>query len=90
MSTPVSSFLDGSSSFLQLTRTTIKAWMSSNFKQAFEHLEKFAYTYNEHSSAFIFEWIFLILVGNIDNHKIRQPSTKLAALERLKYSCIML
>ena len=27
----LTSFLIGSSSFLQVTRTTIKAWMSSNF-----------------------------------------------------------
>ena len=31
MSTLVSSYLDGSSSFLQVTRTTINAWMSLNF-----------------------------------------------------------
>ena len=31
MTTLVHSFLDGSSSFLQITRPTIKAWMSLNF-----------------------------------------------------------
>ena len=31
MTTLVPLFLDGSSSFLQVTRTTIKAWMSLNF-----------------------------------------------------------
>ena len=31
MTTVVPSFLDGSSSFLQVTRTTIKAWMSLHF-----------------------------------------------------------
>ena len=31
MTTLVPSFLDGSSSFLQVTRTTIKAWMNLNF-----------------------------------------------------------
>ena len=31
MTTLVSSFLDGSSSFLQITRPTIKAWMGLNF-----------------------------------------------------------
>ena len=31
VSTLAPSFLIGSSSFLQVTRTTIKAWMSSNF-----------------------------------------------------------
>ena len=30
MTTLVPSFLDGSSSFLQITRPTIKAWMSLN------------------------------------------------------------
>ena len=33
VSTLVLSFLNGSSSFLQVTRTTIKAWMSLNFFQ---------------------------------------------------------
>ena len=33
VSTLVLSFLNGSSSFLQVTRTTIKAWMSLNFCQ---------------------------------------------------------
>ena len=31
VSTPVRSILDGSSSFLQITRTTITDWMSLNF-----------------------------------------------------------
>ena len=31
MTTLVPSFLDGSSSFVQITRSTIKAWMSLNF-----------------------------------------------------------
>ena len=31
MTTLVPSFLDGSSSFLQVTRTTMKAWMRLNF-----------------------------------------------------------
>ena len=31
MTTRVPSFLDGSSSFLQITRATIKAWMALNF-----------------------------------------------------------
>ena len=31
MTTQVPSFLNESSSFLQITRTTIKAWMSLNF-----------------------------------------------------------
>ena len=49
VSTPAPSFLIGSSSFLQVTRTTITAWMSSNFGRippltselvALEHLKK--------------------------------------------------
>ena len=49
VSTLVPSFLIGSSSFLQVTRTTIKAWMSLNFGgisplpaelAALEHLKK--------------------------------------------------
>ena len=51
------------------------------------------------SSTFIFEWIFLILAGNKDFQKVwmslifrhtHPPATELAALERLKYNCIML
>ena len=48
----------------------------------------------EHSSAFIFEWILFILVGNKDNHieawrslnfcQIEQLTTELAAFEGLK------
>ena len=54
MNTLAPSFLIGLSSFLQVTRTIIKAWMSLNFGQ------------------------------------IRQLTTELAALERLKNHCIML
>ena len=55
VSTIASSFLIGSSSFLQVTKTTIKACMSSNFNQigiltaelaALERLEKSPWTYN--------------------------------------------
>ena len=64
----------GSSSFLQETRTCIKAWMSLNFNQirtltmelpVLEHLKN-----REHSSHFIFAWIFFILAGNKDNFKV--------------------
>ena len=50
VATLATSFLIGSSSFLQVTRTTITSWMSSNFGQvrpqiaelaALERLEKF-------------------------------------------------
>ena len=52
VSTLAPSFLIGSSSFLQVTRTTIKAWMSSNLGRipqlnlelaALEHLKKTSY-----------------------------------------------
>ena len=33
MTTPVPSFLNGSTLFLQVTRTTTKSWMSLNFDQ---------------------------------------------------------
>ena len=55
VSTLVASFLNGSSSFLHVTRTTTKALMSSNVDQigrltaelaALEHLEKSLQTYN--------------------------------------------
>ena len=84
MATLATSFLIGSSSFLGITRTTIISRMSSNFGQvrpqiaelaALERLEKSPYTYNgkkccDHSSAFIFHWIFFILAGNKDNYNI--------------------
>ena len=49
MATLVSSFSNGSSSFLQITRSTIKSWMGLNFAKipsltselaALEHLKK--------------------------------------------------
>ena len=55
VSTPTPSVLIQSSSNLQVTRTGIKSWMSSNFNQietlpmelgALEHLKNFTYTYN--------------------------------------------
>ena len=70
------SFLIGSSSFLHVTRTTIKAWMSLNFGgispltaefAALERLKKDLLVCY-HSSAFVFDWIFFILAGNNDNY----------------------
>ena len=71
-------FLIGSSSFLQVRRTTIKSWTSSKFDQigpwttelaALERLEKSPWTYNGrnlvYSSTFIFNFI---LAGNEDMH----------------------
>ena len=73
--TPAASILIGSSSFLKVTKTYIKAWMSSNFGQipslsmqlaAFEHLKIIV------SSGFLcnFIQIFLLLAGNENSHKI--------------------
>ena len=79
MTTPFPSFLDGSSSFLQVMRTTIKAWMSLSFGQipslttelaALERLKKNNVYCCDHSSAFIFDWFFFILAGNEYSHKI--------------------
>ena len=51
----------------------------------------------EHSSAFNFVWIFIVLAGNQDNYKsldefkfcqIPSPATESAALEHLKNQCI--
>ena len=70
------SFLNGPSSFLQVTRTTIKAWMRLIFCQipssatelaAFESLKKRMYNVVSTLSAFIFNWIVIILAGN-KNH----------------------
>ena len=70
------SFFDGSSSLLQITRQTIQACMSLNFGKissltsalaALERL-KIIINYCDHSSAFIFDWIF-ILAGNKNTHK---------------------
>ena len=92
-------FLNGSFSFLQITRTTIKAGMSLNFGPtpplttelaALEHL-KIDVQSCDHSSAFIFDWIFFILAGNKDNHKSLEEfdfGSALAALECLEQSSL--
>ena len=76
MTTLVPSFSNGFSSFLQVTRTIIKAWMSfvkilslTTEQAALEHLEK-TMNNNNHSSAFIYDWIFFILAGYKYNHKV--------------------
>ena len=68
-------FLIGSSSFLQVTRTNIKAWMSLNFggisplTAELAALERLKKTYKLVStSAFVFVWIFFILAGNKGNY----------------------
>ena len=78
----VTSFLIGSSSFLEVTRTTIKSGMGSKFSKirqgsaelaSLERLEKSQDLYwekcCEHSIAIILGWIFFILAGNKTNHK---------------------
>ena len=71
-----------SSSFLQVTRTTIKARMSWTFHQIglpmtaeLAVLERLKIRIDlqlknccDPSSAYFFEWIFFILAGNKDNH----------------------
>ena len=72
MTTLVPSFLDGSSSFLQITRPTIKAWMGLNFGKipsltselAALSVRKINELCCDYSSSFIFDWIFFILAGN--------------------------
>ena len=75
MATLAPLFFSGSSSFLQVTRTTIISWMGSNFSQirpltvelaALECLKDHCI----HSSAFNFDRIFFILGSNKDIHNI--------------------
>ena len=61
--------------FLQVTRTYMKAWMSSNFNQIpppTPELSALARLKNccDHSSAYIFDWIFFIFSGNEDNQQV--------------------
>ena len=78
MTTLAPSFLIQLSSFLQVRRACIKAWMTSNFGQippptpelsALECL-KIDVRCCEHSSAFSFELIFFSLAVNKDNHTV--------------------
>ena len=78
VNTQAPSFLIGSSSFLQVRRTTIKAWTSSKFDQirpwtaelaALERLEKSPYTYNRTNLVSTLAPSFLIVSGgNEDMH----------------------
>ena len=78
MNTLAPSFLNQSSSFLQVTRTCMKALMSSNFGQIptpTPELSALARLKNcciccVQSSPFIFDQIFFILAGNKDIHNI--------------------
>ena len=75
MNTLALSFLIQSSSFLQVIRTCMKAWMSLNFGQIPPPTQELSALARlkidvlccEHSSAYIFDWIFFILSGNEDN-----------------------
>ena len=83
MSTLAPSFLIGSSSYLQVTRTSITSRTSSKFGQigprtaelaALERLEKSPYTYNGRNlvntlAPSFFESNILILAGNEDMHE---------------------
>ena len=69
MSTLAPSFLIGSSSYLQVTRTSIRSRTSSKFGQigprtaelaALERFEKFPYTYNGENDVITFSPLFLI------------------------------
>ena len=73
------SFLIGSSSFLQVTRTSTKSRICSKFGQirpwtaelaALERLNLQWEKWSDHSSAFIFDWKFFILACNKDNYKV--------------------
>ena len=73
--TLVPSYLIGSSTFLQVTRTTIKAWMRLNFggisplTAELAALERLKKTYKLVSTlAFHFDGISFILAGNKDNY----------------------
>ena len=79
MTTLVQSFLDGFSSFLQVTSPTIKAWMRLNFGKISSMTSELAALERlknqlscDHSSAFIFDWIFFILAGK----KVKRTTIK--------------
>ena len=77
MATLAPSVVIGSSSLLQATRTTINSRMNSillHFGVSFPLATKIPYTYDGRNvmatRAPYFNWIFFILAGNEDNHKI--------------------
>ena len=85
MTTLATSFWIESSSVLQVTRTCMKAWMSSNFGliplptaelSAIEHPENWNKCC-EHSMAFIFDRMFFILAGNKDKAIKSRMSSKI-------------
>ena len=101
MTTLVSSFSNGSSSFLQVTRSTIKAWMGLNFckipslTSELAVLERLKSQCCDHSSAFIFIGSSSFIQAQrtpINSRicpkfgRIQSGTMELAALERLKKS----
>ena len=77
MNTPAPSFFIESSSFLQVAKTCIHAWVNLNFDQipppttgiAALERQKIKVKYCEHSSAFMFDSMLFILKSNKDNYK---------------------
>ena len=57
---------------MQVTRTTIKAWMTLNFGGISPLTAELAALgrLKKHSSAFILVWIFFILAGNKGNYLV--------------------
>ena len=97
VTTVAPSFLIGSSSYLQVTRTSLTSQTSSKFSQigprtaelaALERLVKSPWKKClEHSSAYIFDWIFFILTGiedmheSLDEFEFRQICNRVSALD---------
>ena len=67
MSTLAPSFLIGSTSYLQVTKTSITSRTSSKFGQIGPRSAELA-ALERHSSSFIFDSIILILASNKDGH----------------------
>ena len=93
MTTLAPSFLIGSSSFLQVTRTTIKAWMGSKFGQirswivelaALERSEKSPLTYNGRN--IVTTLVQSFFDGSSSSLQVRSPTIK--ALMSLKFGKI--
>ena len=71
MTTLVLSILDGSSSFLHIIRTAIKAWMSLDFAKIpspILELKIDGYCC-DCTSVYICDWIFFTLSSNMNKHK---------------------
>ena len=88
MNTLAPAFLIRSSSFLHVTWTYMKAWMSSNFNQIpppTPVLSALARLKNccEHSSAYIFVGIFFISSGNEDNQQVWTDRTNFGQIGQI-------